>query len=239
MNQTICLITCLIICSSCAKRISQPMPPTGPNTIDAGEKALGWDLLFDGTSLDQWRSYGYEDVQGWTVKDGELITSGGQSESIDLMTKEEFQNFELRLEWKLPAKGNSGIMFNVKEVEGQAPWMTGPEYQLIDDDGYDPPLETWQRAGANYAMHEPAVAAAFPTGRYNSTRLIVEDGYVQHWLNDRLVVKYYLWDDDWEKRKNAGKWKDYPDYGIHKSGHIVLQDHDSPVSFRNIKIRRL
>lgn len=238
MWKLITILVSLVTFLSCSKTIYAPIA-TGPNTVDAGEKALGWDLLFDGKSLDQWKGYGYEDARGWAIQDGELVTSGDDSKSIDLMTKEVFDNFELRLEWKLPSKGNSGIMFNVQEVEGQAPWMTGPEYQLIDDDGYDPPLETWQRAGANYAMHEPAVAAAFPTGRYNSTRLIVEDGYVQHWLNDRLVVKYYLWDDDWEKRKNAGKWKDYPDYGIHKSGHIVLQDHDSPVSFRNIKIRRL
>ena len=213
--------------------------PTGPNTLDAGERALGWDLLFDGSSLDKWNSYGHDEVIGWAIQDDALVTLGDQAQATDIMTRDVYQDFELRLEWKLPPKGNSGIMFNVQEEEGKGPWMTGPEYQLIDDDGFDPPLQDWQTTGANYAMHVPALKAAFPTGEYNSTRLIVEDGYVQHWLNDKLIVKYTLWTEDWEQRKKSGKWKDYPDYGIHRSGHIVLQDHDSPVSFRNIKIRRL
>jgi len=234
------LLAVVLSIIACSKTTYTPMP-TGPNTLDAAERALGWELLFDGNSLDKWKSYGHDDIKGWAIKDGELVTLGNQEHAIDLMTKEVYKDFELRLEWKLPPGGNSnsGVMYNVKEEKGKAPWMTGPEYQIIDDKGFDPPLETWQKTGANYAMHPPAIEASFPTGQYNSTRIIVDGGYVQHWLNDKLVVKYQLWTEDWEQRKKSGKWKDYPDYGTQASGHIVLQDHDSPVNFRNIKIRRL
>jgi len=179
----ITLFLSLAVASSCSKTVYTP-PPTGPNTLDAAEKALGWELLFDGNSLDAWKSYGHDDVIGWDVHDGELRTMEDHAQSVDLMTKETYKNFELRLEWKLPPGGNSGVMYNVKEDKDKGPWMTGPEYQLIDDEGFPHPLEGWQKSGANYAMHEPAIAAAFPTGQYNTTRIIIEDGYVQHWLNN-------------------------------------------------------
>jgi len=239
MNKWLQVLIATALITGCSKKVVYQPLPTGPNTLTATEHVMGWELLFDGSSLHQWKSYGQDGVHGWGIKEGELTTLGNQEESMDLMTRATFDNFELRLEWKLPPKGNSGIMFYVQENANLAPWEMGPEYQLIDESGYDPPLELWQTSGANYAMHNPAMQASLPIGEYNTSRLIVEDGYVQHWLNDRLVVKYQLWTEDWEQRKMSGKWKDYPNYGKYKSGHIVLQDHDSPVSFRNIKIRRL
>lgn len=212
---------------------------SGNNTLSAADNALGWELLFDGSSLDGWRNYKSQDIKGWEVR-GEDMVALGNSPSRDIITRDTFSNFELSLEWNIATGGNSGIFYNVREEEHLAGLPdSGPEYQLIDDIGYPGDLEDWQTTGANYAMHPPKVKVSHPAGTYNHSRVIVDNGVVQHWLNDRLVVSYKLWTEDWKERVKKGKWKDFPDYGIYPSGHIGLQDHGNEIRFRNIKIRRL
>lgn len=210
------------------------------NKIDGADKAMGWSSLFDGSSMDQWRLYKGQGTDGWQVRDEEMVALGIEGKSADIITKDTFSNFELSLEWKISKNGNSGIFFNVREGDTyDAVYHTGPEYQLLDDESYLPEIEDWQRTGANYAMHPPKINNTNPQGTYNHSRVIVDDGHVQHWLNDRLVVNYNLWTPEWDALKAQGKWKDFPSYGKYKSGHIALQDHGNEVSFRNIKIRRL
>lgn len=212
----------------------------GPNTLSGAEKALGWQLLFDGKTMNQWRVYKGDNTQGWRIENGEMTALGQKGLSADIITRDTFSNFELSLEWNISNAGNSGIFFNVNEVAHlKAVHESGPEYQMIDEKGYDYPLEGWQITGANYAMHSPKIDVVKPQGEYNKSRIIVDNGKVQHWLNDRLIVQYELWSQEWEKLKQSGKWKDYPEYGIYKSGHVALQDHGSQSRFRNIKIRRL
>ncbi len=126
----------------------------------------------------------------------------------------------------------------VNEAYPQA-HLSGPEYQLIDDTGYPGKLEDWQKTGANYAMHTAPTAHPKPAGEWNNTRIVVNKGHVEHWLNGEKVVAYELWTDDWKKRKTEGKWKDAPDYGMTKKGRIALQDHGSEAWFKNIKIKEL
>lgn len=226
--------------SACNSKKPIVMTSTGHNTLSAADKALGWTLLFDGQSMEQWRVYRQDNIYGWEIRGDAMVALGVEGKSADIVTKGTFDNFELSLEWKIAKRGNSGIFFNVREsADLAAVYHTGPEYQLVDDEGYGSQLEDWQMTGGNYAMHPPKIQAYKPQGSYNHSRLIVEDGKVQHWLNDRQVVRYELWTPEWEALKDAGKWKDYPEYGMYKSGHIALQDHGNEISFRNIKLRRL
>ncbi len=128
-------------------------------------------------------------------------------------------------------------MFHVLENDYQTTYATGPEYQLIDDEDFDSPLEDWQKAGANYAMHAPESKTLKPAGEFNTSRIIVFGSHVEHWLNGEKILEYELWSEDWKERKESGKWKDFPDYGMAKKGHIALQDHGDKVWFHNIPIR--
>jgi len=142
------------------------------------------------------------------------------------------------LDWKIAKASNSGIMYHVKETHNAA-YETGPEYQLIDDNGYGEKIEDWQKSGADYAMHAPTKLAAKAPGQYNHTRIVFNKGKVEHWLNGVRVAAFTAWSPDWEKLKSTGKWKDYPDYGNAKTGFIALQDHGGGIWFKNIKIRKL
>lgn len=214
------------------------------NILTSSEAADGWKLLFDGQTTNGWRGFKMDAVPPtWTVADGCLVAqgSGGGETANDLITVEEYEDFDLHLDWAISPGGNSGIFFHVLEGEYEATYATGPEYQLIDDVGYPYTLEEWQQTGANYAMHpaDKAKKKLMPVGEFNSSRIRVNNGHVTHWLNGEIIVEYDLWTDDWLLLAREGKWKDYPDYGIAKKGHIGLQDHGSFVKFRNIKLKVL
>jgi hypothetical protein len=228
----------VLLVAACGLLALAPLPgaaPGGtPNTLTAEEKAAGWRLLFDGKTTRGWHSFGKDQVVGWEVKDGELAAVG---KGGDIVTDEAFESFELMVDWKLAARANTGIFYHVVEKGYDAPYATGPEYQVLDVDGWPDHLETWQWTGANYAMHPPAVAAWKKIGEWNHTRIVVAGTHVEHWLNDVKVVEYELWTPDWVARSQGGKWKDYPAYGLAKKGLIGLQDHGNSIWFRNIKIR--
>jgi len=201
----------------------------------------GWELLFNGYSTLGWRGYNLDSIgEGWVVKDGNLVSLGrGGDIGGDIITEGEYTSFELMLEWKLSPGGNSGFFYRVVEGDYPALYATGPEYQIIDDLGYPEPLNDLNTTGANYGMHPPLNAKIKPVGEWNSSRLIVDNDHVEHWLNGVKVVEYTLWNDEWKNLVDHGKWKDYPDYGKASRGHIGLQDHGSMIWFRNIKIRNL
>ena len=218
-------------------RLQRAAEGTGmSNTLTEVEKAAGWRLLFDGTTSTGWHVYGAGPVTGWEIVDGTLVALG-QGGGHDIVTDDEFENFELALDWNVSPRANSGIFFNVVEQGHDAIYATGPEYQLIDDEGWPSPLEDWQRTGANYAMHPPLVRAARPVGEWNHTRIVVNRGQVEHWLNGAKTAAYELWTPEWEALRAAGKWKDFPAYGRAKKGRLGLQDHGNKVWFRNIKVR--
>jgi hypothetical protein len=214
------------------------------NMLTYREVQEGWKLLFDGKTTDGWRGFKMDKMPSdWSVIDGCLVAqgSGGGETANDIITVEQYEDFDLYLEWAISPGGNSGIFFYVLEGDYPTTYTTGPEYQLIDDAGFPEKLEEWQQTGTNYAMHnaDKSKKKLMPVGEFNSSRIRVENGHVTHWLNGEIIVEYDLWTPEWNKLKQDGKWKDYPDYGTAKKGHIGLQDHGSMVKFRNIKLKVL
>ena len=220
-----------------------------PNTLTEAEKAEGWELLFDGKTLDGWKDYNGDSLtQPWHVADGCIQANGDGSDlSGYIVTDQEFDNFILDWDWKLSYGGNSGMLYHVVEDPYfPVPYVTGPEYQLIDNDGWEATnaptkLEPWQRLGVDYAMHLPDESAmqVNPQGEWNNSRIVFDNGHVEHWLNGKKILEFEAWTDDWFARKNSGKWESAPEYGLAETGVICLQDHGYPASFRNIKIKRL
>lgn len=208
------------------------------NTLTEKEKKEGWRLLFNGKNTDGWKPFQGKEISGWKVIDGVLNNSGvGSDHGGDIVTREKFQSFELYVEWKVAPQSNSGIFYHVNEKIGKAIYESGPEYQLIDDKGWPEKLLDNQYSGADYGMYAPQNAMVKNLNDWNQTRIIVDGTHVQHYLNGVKVVDYYLWDNDWKSRKENGKWKEFPYYGMAKKGQIGLQDHGGLAQFRNIKIK--
>ncbi len=200
----------------------------------------GWETLFDGKSIDKWEKFEGGEVTGWKIIDGELHNSGvGSDHGGDIITKEEYENFELYVEWKISAESNSGIFYHVQKGLTDKIYESGPEYQLLDDKGWPTKLADYQYTGSNYSMEAPVGAEVKPLGEWNTTRIVVKNPHVEHWLNGKMVVEYELWSDKWKAQKEAGKWKDAEHYGMAPKGHIGLQDHGGLTVFRVIKIKRL
>ena len=210
------------------------------NQLTQKEIDEGWELLFDGKSMEKWRCYKMDKVQGWLVE-GHAMTALGlpHGKGGDIITKEKYENFELYLEWRAGQNANSGVFFHVIEGD-QYPtvYMTGPEYQLLDDAG-SPEANKVHVSGANYDVHPPKIGQVKTLDEWNTTRIIVNGPHVEHYLNGRKVVEYDLWTDEWYEMKKNSKWKDAEGYGKYKEGHIALQDHGGIMSFRNSKIRKL
>lgn len=223
-------------------------------TSSNSSEDVGWITLFDGSSLDGWRGYNGDRVPpGWRILDGELTyekvrdakDSDNYKGSRDLIyAAREFEDFELYLEWKISPGGNSGIFYHA--VEGyKRIYQVAPEYQLIDDEGFSrhhkTELEPAQTTGANYGMHVPDASKKrlHPIGEWNSSRIVFTSDRVEHWLNGELLLHFVPWSEDWKLRKSEGKWNLAADYGKYKKGYIGLQDHGSPIWFRNIKVRPL
>ncbi len=214
---------------------------TAASTAATDSKAIS---LFDGTTFKGWHNYNDTGaIKSWTIEDGALVCLGTAKDAHggDIVTDKEYENFELSWEWKMTPTGNSGVMYHVVEdAKYQAPYHTGPEYQMIDDVGFPSKLEEWQKTGADYAMNlANDKKKVKPVGEWNTSKIIFNKGAVEHWLNGELIVSFQAWDDKWNNEKATGKWKDFPDYGLAKKGRIALQDHGNKVYFRNIMVKEL
>ena len=219
-----------------------------PNTLTSKEKADGWVLLFDGQTLNGWRDFKGTSLTGpWEVQDGTIWTDGkGDDGNGYIVTDREYANFDLKWEWKIARGGNSGLIYHAVEApQYSVPYVTGPEYQIIDDDNWEEvngyPLEPWQRCAVDYAMYVPDFETRIlkPAGEWNQSEIIFDNGHVTYLLNGKVTVEFDAWTPDWFARKNAGKWSHAPEYGLSRTGHISIQDHGYPASFRNIKIKEL
>ena len=227
-----------------------PAPAVRPaNSLTDSEVAAGWKLLFDGETTNGWRNYRKETIgTSWKVIDGALTLDSQQKDDGgwqaqdggDIITAGEYENFELRLEWKIAACGNSGIMFNVIESEKyNYVWETGPEMQILDNTCHPDARFPTHRAGDLYDMIECSMVTVKPVGEWNKVRLIINNGKVEHWQNGRKVVEYELWTPAWDQMVANSKFNTMPGFGTGRKGHISLQDHGDRVAFRNIKIRAL
>lgn len=228
----ICLLGSLLFpVFACSKDAKPPVMATAPED--------GFAALFDGTSLQGWRNFkGEGPVKGWKVEDRQIVYDGKPGARGDLITEKQYTDFELQLEWKISEAGNSGVIFHATEEEDY-PWRTGPEMQILDNEKHGDGHSPLTSAGSNYALIAVSQDAVKPALQWNAIRLVVKGSHVEHWLNGIKVVDYHLWSDEWKALVAASKFNDMPNYGMRKSGHIVLQDHSDMVWFRNIRIKEL
>ena len=252
MKGSACYLALIMALSACKTDKKQPIEKPIENAAHTKAVDNGWITLFDGSSTAGWRAYNGDSLPPqWVIKDGtltfdsELRTEANRKGGNDIIYgAEEFENFELYLEWKIPEGGNSGVFYHLKEGFNSPPEVSA-EYQLLDDLKWEEinnaKLEEWQKTGSDYAMYEADAEQKIikPAGEWNSTRIIFTPEKVEHWLNGKKVVSFVPWSEDWYQRKSKGKWKDAPNYGKFKTGYIGLQDHDSPLWFKNIKIKKL
>ena len=214
------------------------------NKLTDQEVQEGWTLLFDGETMNGWRDFKGEGVTApWKVEKGTLTSLGEGSDSTGyIVSDKQYENFIVTFDWKIDKGGNSGFLYHVVErPQYKVPYVTGPEYQLLDDVGFPSALEDWQKAGADYAMYvaDPAKKELKKAGQWNTSKIVFDNGMVEYWLNDQKVVEFEAWTEDWFKRKESGKWDFAPEYGLAHSGHIALQDHGDRVWFKNMKIKEL
>jgi hypothetical protein len=237
-RHSVAALTASLALIACAHALEPAMQQqsTSPTTLSAEERTAGWRLLFDGTSLAGWHVYHKTGTPAnWRAVDGVLQRGGSGG---DLVTDEQFANFELALDWKVPLRGNSGVIYRVND-SGEATYMTGPEMQVLDDERHPDGRNPLTSAGAVYGLYPAPRGVVKPAGEWNAARLLVNGNHVEHWLNGVRLAQYELGSADWEQKVAASKFKQWPGYGRSPRGRIALQDHGDSVSFRNIRIRVL
>jgi hypothetical protein len=231
------LLVCLCACAAGhARAPGAPGAQAPANVLTDAERAAGWRLLFDGRTTAGWRGFRADSAAaGWRALDGALQRVGPGS---DLVTTDQFDDFELVVEWRVGPGGNSGIFYRVTDT-GEHTYHTGPEMQVLDDAGHADGRSRLTAAGSNYGLYPAPAGVVRPAGEWNAARIVARGAHVEHWLNGVKVVEYELWSPDWEARVHASKFAQWPGYGRARSGRIALQDHGDPVAYRNIKIRVL
>jgi hypothetical protein len=214
--------------------VGAQVPPL--NTLTQAERVAGWRLLFDGKTTTGWRGFRADTMpSGWKAVDGALTRV---APAFDIITRDQFTNFELTLEWNIAEGGNSGIMYRVTEAEDQTFW-TGPEMQVLDDDRHPDGKQRLTAAGSCYGLYPAPLGVVRPAGEWNRVRLIVNGNHVEHWLNGVKIVEYEFGSPDWEWLVANSKFGAHAGYGRAKRGYIALQEHGEKVAFRNIKIRQI
>ena len=206
------------------------------NALSQEEEAAGWTLLFDGNDLAQWRSYKEDEPNsGWGVENGCLTRLGLGG---DLITREQFGDFELKLEWRISEAGNSGIFIRGDESSKSIHW-TGYEMQVLDNVGHADSEDPTHRAGAYYDMIAPDHDTTQPVGFWNKVHIIAVGPHVEFWLNGRQTAKFEQGSEAWQALYEKSKFTGRPNYGSLLKGHIGLQDHWDKVWYRNMRVLRL
>ena len=229
-----------------------------PNILSAEEKAAGWRLLWDGKTTEGWRGLANDSfpANGWSIKDGVLtlhqndtLAGAGKGKDKgkskgktrigsgrDILTKERFSDFELRLDFKVTPRANSGIKYFVQPGS-----KVSLEYQLLDDTLH-PDAKAGRDGnrsqGSLYDLIAPAASKKNrPVGEWNTARIVSRGKHIEHWLNEEKVLEYERGSPEYRALVAQSRFKSTPGYGEWSDGHILLQDHGDEVSFRNIKIR--
>lgn len=216
--------------------VRQPDAPA-QNHLSAADSAAGWRLLFDGVSPSQWRAYKKQSVpESWLVRDGALLK---EKATEDLVSRDQFGDFELAFDWKLAPGGNAGVFYRGTEEYDHIYW-SAPEYQLLDDARHADGKDRLTSAAAAYALYPSPAGIVKPGGEWNSSRLVVNGAHVEHWLNGTKMVEYELWSPDWTAKVKASKFNQYPNYGKAKRGYLGIQgDHEGELQLRNLRIREI
>ncbi len=241
MKTHLALVTLLFVTNSCQAQSQPPHPPpsstnAAQNTLSDAEKGAGWRLLFDGQTTAGWRNYGKPTISdGWKVQDGALTRVGAGG---DIITTDQFTNFELSIDWKIEPGGNSGIFYRASE-DSDAIYWNAIEMQVLDDAKHPDGQSRLTSAGAAYDLYPSPAGHVHAGGEWNTARLIITGNHVEHWLNGFKLLEYELGSADWNSKVAGSKFKPHPRFGKNAEGHIGLQDHGNVVAYRNIKIRVL
>jgi hypothetical protein len=246
MNQLRVLACASILLASCNSNSDTKKAEEDTVRNEQAVLTEAWSPLFDGQSTTGWHRYNGGTASAWKVADGVLYldTSSKEKGNIvnggDLATDEEFENFDFKYEWKIAKNGNSGILFySHEDTAFKKPYDTGPEMQLLDNDGHSDGKIPKHRAGDLYDLISCSKETVKPVGEWNEAEIRCVNGKLDFFLNGENVVSTTMWDDNWNKLVSGSKFKDWKGFGAYKKGHIVLQDHGSMVSFRNLQIKRL
>lgn len=206
------------------------------------EKEQGWELLFDGETLNGWHLYNSPEGESvWEVKNGEIhtVTEDESLTAGDLLTDKPYKNYELTLEWKIASRGNSGIFMNVQEREDiPTAWQTGPEYQILDADHMDINIAE-KNPGCLYVFQSQVNPVEMKRGEWNRTRIKQVDGKVEFYLNGVLTAQEDFSSPEWKQQIAATHFEKYPEFGKATEGKIALQYWYFETWFRDIKIREL
>mgnify|MGYP001796796060 CR=1 FL=1 len=208
--------------------------------LTQAEQAAGWRMLFDGETWNGWRGYRKDGppAQGWSIEDGTLHVRAGGGGG-DIVTEDIFADFELSLEFKVASAANSGIIYRVDESQPY-PWMTGPEFQILDDAASHERQFPSHTVGSVYDLYIAAETKPLKlAGEWNTARIQISDGIVKHFLNGMKVAQYDMNSEEWADKIARSKFRDMKGFGVQEKGRISLQDHGDDVWYRNIKIRDL
>ncbi len=254
-----CILLSTIACSTKYSTNNNPIvDKTISNVLTKAQQQDGWQLLFDGSTMKGWHKYGNKPIgTAWKVADGSFYldttiknqlpdgTPGWQiKDGGDIVSDETFENFHLKLEWKIAKDGNSGIIFYIHEdtTKYDYVWKTGPEMQVLDDTGHPDSRIPKHRAGDLYDLiscTNEAQKPLKPVGSWNLAEIKSVNGKLSFYLNGTNVVSTTMWDDAWRKMIANSKFNTMPGFGTYKKGHIALQDHGNMVWYRNVMIKKL
>jgi hypothetical protein len=247
MQKLVAIVCAAIIVGACNS-------PNNNNTTSVSDSTKinqpesGWISLFDGKTTKGWHKYGGGAVgPAWKIADGVLYLDATEKEGEkikgggDIVTDEQFENFDLKLEWKISKGGNSGIMFCVHEdtTKYKAPYETGPEMQVLDNEGHSDGKIHKHRAGDLYDLIACSKESVKPVGEWNQVEIKLLNGKLDFFLNGVNVVATTIWDDNWDRMVANSKFKTMPGFAKFKKGSIDLQDHDFTVWYRNLMIKKL
>jgi uncharacterized protein YaiE (UPF0345 family) len=249
MNRKLLMAAAAVFAITACNSISEEKDKTpGTAEVKAAGADSGWISLFDGKTTAGWHSYGKNTVgEAWKIADGALYldttkkqdwqTKGGG----DIVTSDEYENFDLKLEWKIAPNGNSGIIFYVHEdtAKYKYVWNTGPEMQVLDNNGHPDAKINKHRAGDLYDLISSSKETVKPVGEWNEAEIVANNGKLDFFLNGTNVVSTTLWDSAWKQLVAGSKFKDMKDFSTYKKGRIALQDHGNTVWYRNIRIKKL
>ncbi len=208
------------------------------NTLSDYEARTGWKLLFDGRTTAGWRKFGADEPvgSGWKVEDGALTFVPGTGAGGDVMTDQDYADFDLLIDWKVAPGGNSGVFYRSDPTQNPS-YLTGPEMQVLDNARHPDGRNILTSAGAVYAVYPANREIIRPAGQWNTFRITAMGTWVRHFANGVLVANYTINSEAWKKKKAGSFFKDWDQWGQQPKGRIVMQDHGDRVAFKNIKIR--